>query len=360
MRSLSLILWLALPLSLTDDPFFVGNLTEDYEIGIRVKRAGFRTGVVSYPVDRVVRRRRRDGSLGPAQTINEIVAIREPFPHTFEAAVRQRARWILGISFQTWEQTGWAGTWPMRYTLLRDRRAPLTHLINMIGYAILLFVVFQWLLRKTSWAETHYMRPLFSSQSLLWKITIIDTWLLVYRALQKMISVYAIYNFKQAIFSVPRVVVGNLINFIATARALKMYLAHKLFRTPIVWLKTAHVFPAEAQLAEYTKTIEDLLVEEGLVSHDQIVQALKIERGASAPLALLRMGLLDEKQFTAIWSRYSGLPVRLLDPNQISLSLLQRFSEAQSLRHQAMPAAEIEQRALVVFREPFPISRDQP
>ena len=91
----------------------------------------------------------------------------------------------------------------MRYTLLRDRRAPLTHLINMIGYAILLFVLFQWLLRKTSWAETHYMRPLFSSQSLLWKITIIDTWLLVYRALQKMISVYSIYNFKQAIFSVP-------------------------------------------------------------------------------------------------------------------------------------------------------------
>ena len=338
-----------------DDPFFVGNLTEDYEVGIRVKRAGLRAGVLSVPVERVVRRKRRDGTLAPPKTITEVIAIRESFPARVAPAIRQRSRWILGISFQTWEQTGWAGTWPMRYTLLRDRRAPLTHLINMIGYAILLFVLFQWLLRKTSCAETHYMRPLFSSQSLLWKITIIDTWLLVYRALQKMISVYSIYNFKQAIFSVPRVVVGNLINFIATARALKMYLAHKLFRTPIVWLKTAHVFPAEAQLAEYTKTIEDLLVEEGLVSHDQIVQALKIERGASAPLALLRMGLLDEKQFTAIWSRYSGLPVRLLDPNQISLSLLQRFSEAQSLRHQAMPAAEIEQRALVVFREP-PVS----
>src|SRR5207245_10010219 len=33
-------------------------------------------------------------------------------------------------------------------------------------------------------------------------------------------------------------------------------------------------------------------------------------------------------------------------------SILQRFPEAQSLRHHAMPAAEVEQRALVVFREP--------
>ncbi len=335
-----------------DDPFFVGNLTEDYEVGIRVKRAGMRAGVLSVPVERVVRRKRRDGTLGEPRTITEVIAIRETFPAKLRAAIRQRSRWILGISFQTWEQSGWAGTLPMRYTLLRDRRAPLTHLINMIGYAILLFILFQWLFRNTSWAETHYMRPLFNSQSLLWKLTIIDTGLLIYRAAQKMISVYSIYNVKQAIFSVPRVVVGNLINFIATARALRMYLAHKLFGEPIVWLKTAHIFPAEAQLAEYTKTIEDLLVEEGLVTHEQIVQALRMEKGASAPLSLLRMGLLDENQFTAIWARHSGLPVRLVDPSQISTSLLQRFSEGLSLVHEAIPAADVEQRVLMVFREP--------
>src|ERR1041385_3418329 len=47
------------------DPFRIGNLTEDYEIGIRAKRAGLRVGVVSYPVERIVRRPRKDGSLGP-------------------------------------------------------------------------------------------------------------------------------------------------------------------------------------------------------------------------------------------------------------------------------------------------------
>src|SRR5947207_704148 len=172
------------------DPFLIGNLTEDYEIGIRLKRAGFRTGMVSYPVDRIVRRKQRDGSMGPPRTITEIVAIREPFPHTFQAAVRQRARWILGISFQTWEQSGWAGTLPMRYTLLRDRRAPLTHVINMIGYVVLGIVLLQWLFRQTPLASRVYIRPLMMSDSWLWKIVIVDTWLLAYRGVQKIISVY--------------------------------------------------------------------------------------------------------------------------------------------------------------------------
>jgi len=345
-----------------DDPFFVGNLTEDYEVGIRLKRAGFKAGFLSVPVDRIVRRNKGGsglaaGSAGPPETITEIIAIRESFPSRLSAAIRQRSRWILGISFQTWEQAGWAGTLPMRYTLLRDRRAPLTHLINMIGYAILLFVLAQWFLRRSSWAETHYLRPVFNSQTVLWKIAIVDTWLLGYRAVQKMISVYSIYSLKQAIFSVPRVVIGNLINFVATVRALRTYLEHKLFGRPIVWLKTVHTFPAESELREYTKTIEDLLIEEGLVTHEQIVQALRLEvlpdgSRASAPSSLLRMGLLNEDQFTAIWAKHSGLPIGAVDPDHVPNRVLEQFSETESLRLEALPMAELERRVQMAFREP--------
>jgi len=334
------------------EPFLIGNLTEDYEIGIRVKRAGFRTGVVSYPVDRVVRRRRRDGSLGPAQTINEIVAIREPFPHTFEAAVRQRARWILGIYFQTWEQTGWAGTLPMRYTLLRDRRAPLTHIINMVGYVVLGIVLLQWLFRQTPWAAQVYLRPLLMADSWLWKIAIVDTWLLVYRGVQKIISVYTIYSLKQACFSIPRVIIDNVINFTATVRAARIYLAHKLFGTPFVWHKTTHVFPGEAELSEYRKTIEDLLVEEGLATRDQILQALEIGKAGSAPLCLLRLGLIDEKQFMEVWAKHSGVGVRFINPFDIPDELLRRFPEKQSLELEAIPVEQKAGRILMAFREP--------
>ncbi len=339
------------------DPFFIGNLTEDYEVGIRVKRAGYRAGVISCPVDRIVRRQRRDGTLGPPETVTEVVAIRETFPHTFRTAVRQRSRWILGISFQTWEQTGWAGTLPMRYTLLRDRRAPLTHFINMVGYVTVAYLLFQWCFGHSPWASRFYLRPLFVSTSLLWKFTIVDSWLLVYRALQKFISVYNIYNLKQALFSIPRVVVGNFINFAATVRAARMYLENRLFGRPIVWLKTAHRFPGEAELSEYTKSIEDLLVEEGLATRDQIFRALKIEKAGSAPFCLLRLGLIDEKHFTDIWAKHSRLGVRFLNPNAVAEDPLRKFPESESLTRQALPFELRDHLLRVAFREP-PTSRE--
>lgn len=334
------------------DPFRVGNLTEDYEVSIRIKRAGFRGGMLNVPVERIVRRKRRDGTLGPPETIVETVAVRENFPSTLAAAVRQRSRWILGISFQTWEQTGWRGTLPMRYTLVRDRRAPLTHFINMIGYVTVAFVLFQYVFQQTPWGTNFFIRPVFTQDSILWKIAIVDTWLLAYRAIQKFISVYTIYNFKQACFSIPRVVIGNLVNFMATVRAVRMYAAHKLFGQPIVWLKTAHVFPGEAQLSEYRKSIEDLLVEEGLATREQIFQALKMEKAGSAPLNLLRMGLLDEQQFTQIWARHSALPVRFINPYEVSPILLRRFPEPQSVALESLPVEQRQDRTTVAFREP--------
>src|ERR1043166_1209936 len=340
-----------LPAGNKGDPFFIGNLTEDYEVGIRIKRAGLRAGLISVPLDRIVRRKRRDGTLGPAETVTEVVAIRETFPTRLWAAVRQRSRWILGISFQTWEQAGWGGTLPMRYTLVRDRRAPLTHCINMAGYLTLAYVAFQWAFRQTHWGASFYLRPIFLPDTLLWKLTIIDSWLLVYRGVQKFISVQSIYNVKQAVFSIPRVVVGNCINFVATVRAARIFLAHKLFNKPIVWHKTSHVFPGEAELSEYTKSIEDLLVEEGLATREQIFDALKSGRG-SAPFCLLRLGLLSEKDFTGVWARHSGLSTRLFDPHEIPDALLRRFPESQSLEMEAMPIGEKERLLQMAFAEP--------
>jgi bacteriophage N4 adsorption protein B len=339
------------------EPFRVGNLTEDYEIAIRLKRAGFRAGILNVPVERIVHRKRRDGSLGPPETVTEVVAVRESFPKTLMSSIRQRSRWILGISFQTWEQAGWAGSLPMRYTLFRDRRAPLSHLINVIGYVVLAGVLFQWWFQNSAWGAQYYVRPLIQSDSLLFNFVIIDTLLLGYRVAQKAISVQQVYNWKQALFSIPRTVLGNIINFSATIRASRMYIAHKLFGRPIVWLKTAHVFPREEELAEFTKTIEDLLIEDGLVTREQIEQALRLEqpragRYASAPLCLLRMGLLDEKQFTGAWARHSRLRVRVVNPYEIPDALLRQFPEQRSLDLHAVPAEMREGSATIAFREP--------
>jgi len=332
------------------DAFRVGNLTEDYEIGIRLKRAGFRTAFVNYPVDRRVKR--RIGGIEKEEIITELVAVRENFPAEFQAAVRQRSRWILGIAFQTWEQTGWAGTIQMRYTLLRDRRAPLVHMINALGYVVLLYAILNLTIVHSPLAASLYVRPLFDTSTLLWKLVLVDSCLLLYRFAQKSYCVSRVFGWKQGFFSIPRLAVGNAINFFATVRAMRMYMENRFFGKPLVWLKTAHVFPGQAELAEYSRSIEDLLIEAGLVSKEQMEAASREHENESAPAALLRLGLIDEKQFTEVWCRHSNLSERLINPYDIPPELLRMLPESQAAEMHAVPVGREDGSVVVAFREP--------
>jgi adsorption protein B len=65
-------------------------LTEDYEHGFRVYCLGRRQMFVPL---------RRDAA--------DWTATREYFPRRFRTAVRQRSRWVTGISLQGWERHGW-------------------------------------------------------------------------------------------------------------------------------------------------------------------------------------------------------------------------------------------------------------
>lgn len=63
-------------------PFDARCLTEDYELGHRIKALGGRGALV----------RVRSGD------DRVVVATREHFPATFDAAVRQKSRWLTGIA----------------------------------------------------------------------------------------------------------------------------------------------------------------------------------------------------------------------------------------------------------------------
>jgi bacteriophage N4 adsorption protein B len=334
------------------NPFRLGNLTEDYEIGIRLKRDGYRTAFVNYPIDRTIRKKNKDGSFGASKIVTEVVCVRENFPRKLTAAVRQRSRWILGIAFQTWEQVGWKGTLPMRYTLLRDRRAPLTHVINAAGYLVVLYVVFNYLVSLTRWAPRYYMGPLFGMDSLIWKIVMVDTCLLFYRAAQKIFCVNRVFGPKQAIFSVPRTVVANLVNLWATLRAIRMYLRSRFSGKQLEWLKTEHLFPTQVELSEFLRTIEDLIVERGFLSREEINKALQSGKQGSTPFHLLRLGLLDEKQFTELWAEHSGFPVKLVNPYTIPVDLLKCLPEAEAFESEIIPVQREGNRIIVAFREP--------
>ena len=95
------------------------SLTEDYENGLRLHELGFRQVFVP-----------------PTHAGNSWVATREYFPQSFRAAVRQRTRWVTGISLQSWDRHGWTGSRQQKYWLWRDRKgligSPLSLLTNAL------------------------------------------------------------------------------------------------------------------------------------------------------------------------------------------------------------------------------------
>ena len=335
------------------DPFLVGNLTEDYFLGIQLKRAGYRAGFINYPIDRIVVKKDAGGQVVSKKFVTDIVAVRENFPTKFWDAVRQRSRWILGISMQCWELAGWEGSAAVRYTLMRDRRAPLVHMINAIGY----IVIFSWLVesafRLMPFVATSYWRPLFTVDSLLWTLILIDTCFLVYRILIKVYYVKEIYGWKQGLFAIPRYPVGNFINFFATCRALSMYVKSRVFGKQLVWLKTAHVFPSATDLSEYAASIEDLILQEARVPRERIEQLIKSTDHESIPKRLLELRLLDEEHFTSIWSRFSGIPEKTIVSEDTDPALLEKMPEQEALDDYLIPVKAREDGHIeVAFLEP--------
>ncbi len=325
------------------NPFQEESLAEDYIVGLELKAAGFRTGFIDHPVSR------QRGS----KTVVERVAVRENFPRRFGQAVRQKARWILGTALQGWERAGWKGGLASRYTLFRDRRAPLVHTVNAAGYCVIAYMLVDLGIRNSGLANSIHLRPLFAADSLLWKLVLVDTALLGYRVVQKAAHVTALHGPTQGLFSIPRYPLANFINMGATFRAMFLYTQHKITGQPLAWTKTTHIFPGSSELSGFTRSVEDLLVDDGLVLRKDLEAVLEKNPGRSAPRALLAQGAIDEERFAEVWSRHSGLGVEAVLPRDVDPALLESWSEETAMDLEAVPLRALPDGDILVgFAEP--------
>jgi len=165
------------------------------------------------------------------------------FPQTFSAAVRQRTRWLIGICLQSWRNYGWHGSLRFRLTLYRDRKAVITNIVNALAYVVLVYVL---LYELTDWGLRAYgtLDPLVERGTVLWYIILTDTGLMLWRFLHRFLSVSRVYGRWSGLLSIPRLPVGNIINFTATVRALRQYFSANRKREHVAWDKTDHEFPA--------------------------------------------------------------------------------------------------------------------
>lgn len=223
-------------------PFNTRSLTEDYDLALALRHAGYSQIFVRA---RVACKSYNSGGARRGNT--DLVATREFFPDTFAAARRQKARWLLGIVFQSFADNGWRGPWRLKYALFRDRKGAFTAFAAVAGYIIALtwsgFYVASWLT-----AGRFAVPPLAEPQSPTWWLLIINAGLLVNRALHRALFTGQLYGWRQGLVSLPRQLWANIINCAAASRAIALYLEHLITSRPLTWDKTEHAFPTDEQL----------------------------------------------------------------------------------------------------------------
>lgn len=209
------------------DPFDAESLAEDYELGLRMAELGAR-GVFARVVE-------KPGDLP--------IATRAYFPATVPTAVRQKARWMTGIALAGWDRIGWAKAEAVgdHWMRMRDRRAPLAVLILSVAYVALVL-----------WAVAGALHwwtgePVPPAPSWVAPILLANAGLLLWRIVMRMAFTARAYGGREALWSVPRLFVGNYIALLAARRAIVRYVA-MLRGAPTVWDKTCHVFPDATEI----------------------------------------------------------------------------------------------------------------
>ena len=292
-----------------NQPFNTDTLTEDYDIGERLSRAGMTSIFARFPVEFSTKRRFLF-NFGPEREvrIRMPLCVREYFPNAFRAAYRQKARWTVGIGLQSWQQIGWTGSLAARYLLFRDRKGIFTQFINIAGYLIAFnLVAFYFLAAAGVW----FIRfpPLFEPDSVFAWLLVANAVALALRAVQRFYFVARIYGWEHGLLSIPRMIVANFVNFMAAARAWKLFIGHLLFGTRIAWDKTAHDFPSEEVLEKRRRRLGELLTSWQVVDEGRLTAALEEQAKRSLPLGriLVLHGWLDEETLAEAIAVQSGL-----------------------------------------------------
>lgn len=281
--------------------FSIKSLTEDYDFGFRLKQYGLSQIFVNFAIIRTLTKA-GFWTRKPRQVKNkELICIREFFPANFWASVRQKSRWVVGITLQGWANLGWEGDFWTKYMLFRDRKALITNFSNVLGYVVVLVVLSVWL---AIWLDPESYRypPLLEKGSGLWYLILINTGLALQRALLRAFCVQRLHGWQQAFLSIPRMIWGNIINFMATYRAVSLYRRYLKTGKPIGWDKTAHVFPSEAELQGLRRKLGDLLLEKRLVTVAQLETALDHQKKDPRPLGalLVEMGVIRTEDLVPV------------------------------------------------------------
>lgn len=205
------------------------NLTEDYEVSLRIARLGGRQKFLLVK--------------DPA---GSVIATQEYFPNSFGRSVRQKTRWTTGISLQTWKKWGWFGKSEFKwkdagvlYALWRDRKALWSNPSSVAGWIVGIITLVLLSLAPSGTTQS------FNHVRLLEILFVTNTALFLLRVAQRARFSSNLYGWPQGILSSPRLILSTVINTSAAVRAMTQFAEKEITQdtSQIKWDKTDHHFP---------------------------------------------------------------------------------------------------------------------
>ena len=301
-----------------NQPFNTSSLTEDYDIGNRLARMGLRSIFAVMPVVYSEERPGVYATVAPEKQVVMPLSVREFFPDTFATAYRQKSRWTLGIGLQSWEQIKFTGNWAAKYLLLRDRKGVVTAFISILAYiSLLAFITFHMMASLGVWSV--FYPSVIEQHDWFYGVLAFNGLSLVSRSFHRVYFVQALYGWRQGLLSLPRMVVGNFVNFLAVARAWRLFLRYLLLGKPLVWDKTMHDFPSADVLAAQKRRLGDLLLSWQAVDGNRLELAVQEHQTLGLPLGrvLVMNGWLDDETLAEAISYQTGLARAHMDSSVI-------------------------------------------
>lgn len=169
--------------------FDVQSLTEDYDIGFRLKAKGMTAVFVRFSVISEIGKQQPRRFLQQLRSMTTI-CVREYFPDTFSTAVRQKSRWIIGIIYQGFKTLRWSEDLMLNYFLWRDRKGAITNFLSFLALIIMLQLVILWLYQRL-WPDAWQFMSIFTEDVWLVSLLWVNLLLMCNRILQRIVFVTA-------------------------------------------------------------------------------------------------------------------------------------------------------------------------
>ncbi|WP_049623785.1 glycosyl transferase family protein [Frateuria defendens] len=316
--------------------FDVQSLTEDYDIGLRLKARGMQEVFVRFPVMRCADRGKTRRRLGRSWREASTICVREYFPDRASTAIRQKSRWIIGIVYQGYRTHGWTGKPVIDYFLWRDRKGAINNFVSFAAMLVLLQLTAIWLVQLLWPAAPRFLSIFEGARWFQWLLTA-NLLLMGNRMLQRVIFVSGYYGLKHGLLSIPRLFWGNYINFMANWRAIRQIVQYGDPRR-VAWDKTTHDFPSLGGADRGRQALDELLVAEGAVSPSRMQEAVRHRTaGLALGSALIHEGVVSSARLAHCLAGQLGVRCESVDAAAVPAAMIEAVPAGVALHYAVLP-----------------------